>query len=495
MTYVPRFIPDRAAFGEQSITELTPIVHLQFPYNINTRQVDKRTTNAGTITQSNDHVLVSTGTSSASKAMMRSNTVLKYNAGQGSLVRFTAIFTDGVVNSEQTIGIGDENDGFFFGYNGTSFGILRRRGGIPEIQTLTINTASSDVDTITITLDGDAKADVSVTDSADKTVTAQEIADADYSDVGNGWTAKAVGDKVVFISWESGSKSGAFTLSDASSAVGTFAETVDGVSATDSWIAQASWNEDAMVDGTGPSAMTLDQTKGNVYQIQYQWLGYGAINFFVENSDTGAFQLVHRIKYANANTSPSISNPTLPLCIAVVNTTNATDMVIKSSSMAGFVEGKEELLGLIESASNVFTIGHVTTEEPVLTIRNKMVYQGRLNRVAAKVVFLTLSSNLAAANSNTTFRIYSRALPLTSTSYGDVDTATSVVEVDTAGTDLTGGSLLASFVLDKEESILIDTTVLTGKLIPGETLMVTAQPSKGNASNEVGVAINWVELF
>ena len=64
------------------------------------------------------------------------------------------------------------------------------------MRTLTIS-AGADTDTgdddITITLDGDAKV-ITITDfSNDETLTANEIADADFSDTGRGWDATAVG--------------------------------------------------------------------------------------------------------------------------------------------------------------------------------------------------------------------------------------------------------------------------------------------------------------
>ena len=105
-------------------------------------------------------------------------------------------------------------------------------------------------------------------------------------------------------------------------------------------IEQSAWNVDTL-DGSGkeknPSAITLDPTKGNVFQIKYQWLGFGTIKFFIEHADDGLLHLVHTIAYANTNTTPSVDNPTLPLCLAAKNTSNTSDIVLRSGSLAGFV--------------------------------------------------------------------------------------------------------------------------------------------------------------
>ena len=100
-----------------------------------------------------------------------------------------------------------------------------------EVRTLTVTTKSTTAENITITLDGDALATVAVTDQTAGTTssTATEIAAADYSGVGTGWTAVAVAATVVFTSLDTlDSHTGTYTLSSASTAVGTFAQTTVG---------------------------------------------------------------------------------------------------------------------------------------------------------------------------------------------------------------------------------------------------------------------------
>ena len=61
----------------------------------------------------------------------------------------------------------------------------------------------------------------------------------------------------------------------------------------DEFVSQDQWNIDTM-DGLGtsmnPSGVKLDVTKGNVFQIQTQYLGFGGILYSVENPRTGFFQ-------------------------------------------------------------------------------------------------------------------------------------------------------------------------------------------------------------
>jgi hypothetical protein len=55
--------------------------------------------------------------------------------------------------------------------------------------------------------------------------------------------------------------------------------------------------------------MILDQTKGNVYEINFQYLGFGNSTFNIEDSETGKFTTFHNIKNANSRTTTVLKNP------------------------------------------------------------------------------------------------------------------------------------------------------------------------------------------
>jgi hypothetical protein len=487
MSYQPFIEPQKSAFGETEVAEPTPVVQLQFPYNINTRLVNTNA-NGGSVTFFANKAKISTGAGANQSAQILSRREVKYNPGQGALIRFTAVFTAGAANSTQYVGIGDAADGFFFGFNGTAFGVMRRQGGSVEIQTLTITTASTTDEDLTITLDGNAKADVTVTNSGVKETTAREIAAEDYSAIGGGWNAEAVGDTVIFTSFDSGDKAGAFTLSAAATAVGTFAETVAGAAPTEAVVAQTSWSEDKAAGAETLPSLTF--TNGNVFQIRYQWLGFGAIEFSIENPSTGRFVLVHRIEYANSATIPSIDNPTLPLCVFAGNTSNTSDIVVETSSLAGFVEGKDVDLGFLNSAENGITnLG--ATELPILSIRNKRVFQSKLNRARIAPLFVALAT---LSTKPVIFRVRVDTTLTGSPSFSDVAASTSMVATDTSASGVSGGNVILTTVLGKESAEIIDLTSLRARLLPGELITITAQAASGT-NQEVNVSITWDELL
>ena len=120
----------RAAFGEISTAENTPTCQVDFVYGINTNLTSNTTSNNATVTASTGMAILTTGTQVNSVATLFTKEYVKYRPGQGSLSRFTALFTTGVTGSTQIAGaFGDGVDGIGFGYNGTSFGALYRHNG------------------------------------------------------------------------------------------------------------------------------------------------------------------------------------------------------------------------------------------------------------------------------------------------------------------------------------------------------------------------------
>lgn len=486
--YMPFIEDQKTAFNEVSVAELTPIVQLQSSYNINTRIIEIRDNN-GTASISNSKFRLSTGAGANQSSSFLSRISIKYNPGQGGLCRFTSLFTTGVANSVQYAGIGTNSNGYFFGYSGATFGILIRSGGSPEVRTLTVTTGSSDVENITITLDGDADASVAVTNTADVTLTANEIAAHDYSHLGQGWVTHVMGSTVTFESYNAVSQTGTYSLSSATSAVGTFAQTIAGAAPTESFTASSSWSED-QADGTG-NLPVIDFTKGNVFEIRYQWLGFGAVDFFIERPSTGRFILVHRDEYANANTVPSVANPIMPLCLIAANTSNTSDIILESACMMGGIEGKNIEQG-IANASVVETTGIGTTETPILSIHNHTVFQNKINRIIIKPNQLGVSFDASAANKPATVRVRLNAA-LTGASFSPIDVNTSVTFTDVSATSVSGGELLFALSISEGAPLSFDLSDRNVIIGPGETITISLEASSGTI--DPVVSFGWREIF
>jgi hypothetical protein len=119
----------RTAFGELQTAQYKPETVWSFAYNINTDLFETTETNTGTVTHSRPNAVLQTGTNSAGGAKIETKRAIRYQPGIGGRVMFTAVFNTPVADSLQIIGVGDDNDGFFFGYDGLRFGCLRRNNG------------------------------------------------------------------------------------------------------------------------------------------------------------------------------------------------------------------------------------------------------------------------------------------------------------------------------------------------------------------------------
>jgi len=197
---------------------------------------------------------------------------------------FTALFDTGVALSLQIAGLFSATDALCFGYNGTSFGILHRYGGALEIQEIQITVAASGNETVTLTLDGTIFS-IPVT-SGTVQHNAYEISEYLVANT-SAWKIEQVDDTVIILAQSVGDKTGTFSISSTGDCDGTFTEVLAGAANTEEWVAQANWNRNTV--------SWLDPQKGNVYKIEFQYLGFGDINFYVEDPATGTFCLVHQI--------------------------------------------------------------------------------------------------------------------------------------------------------------------------------------------------------
>ena len=232
---------------------------------------------------------------------------------------------------------------------------------------------------------------------------------------------------------------------------------------------------DDPLDGTGASGFTLDPTKLNVFFIQYQYLGAGAIRFYVENGD-GLMVLFHTIEYTNTATVPSIYNPNLHLAIYANNKTTTSNLTVSSASMAFFVEGKTndiETQQYCTSGGRV-TKNTVTTETALFTIRNRSTYAGKSNLIS--VIPQRLSIGVQAANPQNLaqYRVLLNATLGGTPAYANVSTNNSLIEIDTAGTTVTGGYGLFSGDLAGQNDKIIENISDYGiYLHPGDALTVS----------------------
>ena len=385
-----------SAFGTLETGELRPVFQTDFIYGINSQVGAVTTANSATADVNSARLRLQSGTNSAGSAYYQSRVAIKYRAGQGVTARFTAAFSTSAASNTQVVGMGGTVDGYFFGFNGTTFGILHRN-------------ASSDT-----------------------------------------------------------------------------------------WVAQASWNGDK-ADGTGASAFNLNKTYGNVYMIKYPYLGYGDIMFFIEDSNTGRFILVHTIKYANTTATTQLSNPNLYFFARSLNAGSTTNCIVYVGSVGVFLSGERAFVTNPKWATDNNKTG-VTAETVILSVKNATRYNGVLNRSLVRLNSMSVGTD-AAAGKVTVIRLRIGATVGGSPSFATINGTTadsgvtitsgnSVASVDVAGTTYTGGNLVFNLALATPGNSIIDLVPYDLYIAPGEILSVGGYAT---ATATIGVALNWSE--
>jgi len=478
-------------FGSIHTENLLPLVQVDAVHGISVHEIKATTglsyeataptpgVSSGVNSATNNLFKCETGTTAYSFASMQSTGRARYRPGQGIVARYTALWSAPAASSTVVAGVGSSESGFYFGYNGTSFGILHSTGNVREIQTLTISAAATTGGTIIMRLNG---LDYTVTIPTSTTTerTAYDISKQTYP----GYTTEQIGSTVMFLANSVGNKTGTFSLTRGTALVvaGTFAETLAGATSTDTWIPQASWNGDKL-DGTGPSGVTLDPTKGNVFQIGIQYLGFGAITFQVEaglSPNNPSWVTVHVIEAQNSRTSVTQSQPTFPFTMAAYSAGSTTNVSVSVGSFAIFLEGQKKLIGprmtyTREAAAYVGSTA--STYYPLFTIRNQYIFTGRANQS-----LINLISVAAAHTDNTIATLY---LIKNATLIGPVNfttwATTSCSCVDQGATTCTFSSndqLIFTLPIGAggEANLVLDDELI---LQPGETLTLAARCTSG----------------
>ena len=214
-------------------------------------------------------------------------------------------------------------------------------------------------------------------------------------------------------------------------------------SAVDVPVLQSSWNLDKM-DGTGPSGVTLDFTKTQIFVIDLQWLGTGRVRFGFNVS--GTLYYCHQILNANiVSVGPYMNTACLPLHWAVHNTgavgTTTTLMAICGAIISeGGAEYPTALQFSTNNAGTSVTAAN-GTRTPILSIRPKTTFNSITNRSQ----ILLIEFELLSGGATTGFweLVYNGTLG-SGTSFSDVDATNSGVQKDVSSTTCTGGIVVAS---------------------------------------------------
>ena len=396
------------AFEEPLAVGITPIIQADAMYGLDPDFWITTELNGGTVSVTNDTTWqISSGTSAGGYARLATSSYMTYQPGQGSMFRWTAAFTTtggtdknayGIDNIVQNTGPIDREDGYSFGFSGSTannasrkFGILHRRAGRAETRGLTITTAPTGNQTATVTLDNVAYT-ISITASTSVAYTANQIANKLKAIVAakNTWDIEACSGIVTFTYYSPGAKSGTYSFSSTGTgtlAVGTFNQIYAGATPNDTWTYVDSWDN---------QSIQFDPSKLNVFGIDFRWLGAGRVRFFMEDPSTGKTVLVHTQRWSSQYTVPHISKPSLRI-IYRSGTTNpavtpSQNVVVTGASVMSGIQGIINQTGSSQGWFNIDSTTRVKdTVWHLMSLQNPYVRNAGVNKASVIIQSLTVA--------------------------------------------------------------------------------------------------------
>jgi hypothetical protein len=474
-----------SSFGELLNAESTPTVQIDALKGINPAIHETFTGPSGTVTVKTDHngkeFHMQSGTSVGGYGLLRSLNVLRYRPGQGARLRYTARFGTPVALAAQRAGAVNVGTELSFGYNGLDFGILYRTGGRLEIQTLTITNPAGGAETLTLTLN-DTPYTITLSSGTAPHNAFEIVADDGFAATHNAYQN---GSTVIFVSTAVGPETGTFSFSSDGVATGTFAQTGAGVAVTDVFTNQTNWNINTLTAAT--DTFVLDPSKGNIYEISYQYLGYGSMTFRIMDPATDNFIPVHVIEYANANASPNLETPLFKVGWFAASLGTTTNTEIFGASASCFVDGKINPLINPLGHSNTKT-GVGTTLTNIISFRVRPEFNGfvDLSQILPKIVSVAVDGTKPAS-----VEVHINASVAGEPNWQYHNKNVDVMEFDTAGTDVTAGTEVVVVSLAKSGSAQIDMNDLAIRLNRTETITIAAKASSG--TTDATASMTWVE--
>lgn len=122
-------VKTKTYFERQQTVSSTPWIQIGFTYGVNSDNCNIATV-SGTVTASNSRALVASAAAINTSASISTDRIAFCSPGNTVLGVVSAAFTAGIAGNTQVIGVGTAENGLFFGFNGTSFGVASRSGSV-----------------------------------------------------------------------------------------------------------------------------------------------------------------------------------------------------------------------------------------------------------------------------------------------------------------------------------------------------------------------------
>lgn len=266
-------------------------------------------------------------------------------------------------------------------------------------------------------------------------------------------------------------------------------------SAVDNKVAQSSWNVDVM-DGTGPSGITVDWTKTQIFTIDFEWLSVGRVRMGMVIA--GMPHVVHEFLNANVLDKAYMSTPNLPLRYQMITTGASPASTMECICATVISEGSPAELGVLRSKSTSGVHLDANVENTIYAV---LGFRLKSTHIGATINFVAAS--LAEHQGNKTFEWLAIFNPMVAGAFvyaGETESAMETAVGVTANT-VTGGRVPTSGMLSSVQkggafSLSIPTARLLGAAIDGtvDELVLCVRPIGGATNLDIEASVTWREL-
>ena len=482
------------------------LLGLSWPNGINPNATEITTTGNGAATIDRTMIVSSTGTYGNSISRIQSIQPVQFDQSTELAIRFGAVFSPPATNTNlQVVGMGNVDNGLFFGRVNGAFSVVHMFDGVQEVRTLTLGGPVTSTGQIAIELDGVTSPGINITSGDSVSQIASYISRTDFTNVGNAWVLENNGNAVVFTGVTAGSRTGTYSFIDVgeTGAFGTFTETVQGVAPNINSVAQSAWNIDIGDDNT--ALATFDPTKGNNYEIKVSGGAgsFGRILYSIKSSYDGYYVPVHSMEFLNNTTEPILSQSRLPLAIFTQNDENLANVWTSVSHITAEIIPESVDISTLSNvpkyvvSSNIpnYTIlKNVNTN--VLSLRNNSTYNFQPNNLQVQLLSINYSYSgqrtlIFTISKNVTYTggaySYQQSSPTSVTSYFNQPSA--------PGVFTHGGVVLREWLVTNGTSTQFDMSTQQLFLNPGDELSVNVRPlGDSNAVlSDFGISILFLE--
>jgi hypothetical protein len=266
--------------------------------------------------------------------------------------------------------------------------------------------------------------------------------------------------------------------------------------AADNKVAQSSWNVDVM-DGSGPSGVTADWTKTQIFCLDFEWLGVGRVRMGLVIG--GVNYTVHEFLNANILDKVYMSTPNLPLRYQMITTSSSPTSTFESNCATVISEGGSTDLGILRYKSTGGTHVDANVENTIYAILGIRLKSTHIAETV-KVVNISVAEHQGG-------KFYEWMLILNPTvagtfTYGDEANSSVQTAIGTTSNTVTNGTIIdGGFAASAQKGGVtiateIDNALRLGSKIDGtvDTKVLCVRPVGGATNLDIEGSLTWREI-